>query len=326
MKGRKIIFNTNTTHYPITEGWVDSFSAYGFDYVGADCFTEDDIIEAAKHARILEIPLFSPITGNVLENLPALEAIVKHGIGYANIDTAAAKERGISVSNTPGFCAYEVSSACILLLLAAARNLIYWHDWTRAGNWKKGKSPYSGLDALKDERVGLVGFGAMGKAIYKKLLSFEAEVVVCDPFVTVDTSIFDVQQLELVDLLRTSKYIVLICELTKDNVHMIDESQFNLMRKDAVFVNIARGQLVNEEVMIRYLKEKRISMAALDVFEQEPIQPNNPLLELDNVIITPHQAGMSPKAKKKLDEMVYDEIMRLIQGQSPAYLVKELRS
>lgn len=325
MKGRKKIFNTNTTHYPIVQEWVESFGALGFDLIGADCSTEEDVIRLAKDADILEVPLFPPITRRVLNELTTLKAIVKHGIGYESIDTVAAKERGIPVSNTPGFCAYEVSCTCVLLLLAATRNLPYWHNWTVAGNWKPGKPPYSGLDTLREERVGIIGFGAMGQAIYQKLTPFEAEIVVYDPFITVDTNQFNVQQVELEGLLRTSKYIVLICALTKDNVHMIDEPQFRLMRQDAVFVNIARGPLVNEAVMIRYLQEKRIGMAALDVFEREPILPDNPLLQLDNVILTPHQAGMSPKAKKKLDEMVYEELMRLIQGKEPQYLVRELR-
>ena len=325
MKDRKKLFNTNTTHYPINKEWVDSFAALGFDYVGADCSTEDDVIGLAGDADILEIPLFPPITRRVLNNLTNLKAVVKHGIGYANIDTHAAKDLGIPVSNTPGFCAYEVSCTAVLLLLAAARKLTFWHNWTVAGNWKPGKPPYSGLDSLKDERVGIIGFGAMGRAIYHKLLPFETEIVVHDPFITVDTNQFDVQQTDLDELLRTSKYIVLICGLTKDNVRMIDEAQFRLMRQDAVFVNIARGQLVNEAVMIRYLQEKRISMAALDVFEQEPMAPDSALLKLDNVILTPHQAGMSPKAKKKLDDMVYGELMRFVQGKKPEYLLRELR-
>ncbi len=327
MEKQRKIFNTNITHYPINSEWAESFSRLGFDYVGADCSTETDkdVIRLAQDAEILQVPLFSPISRKVFESLTRLKAIVKHGIGYENIDTDAAKEFGVWVSNTPGFCAYEVSCTCVLLLLAAARHLTYWHDWIRAGNWKPGKPPYAGLDSLRGERIGLIGFGVMGQEIYQRLLPFEVEIVVYDPFIRVDRNRFTVRQLALEELLQTSKYIVLICAQTKDNLHMIDEAQFKLMRPDAVFMNIARGRLVNEPVMIRYLQEHRIGMAALDVFEQEPISPDNPLLKLDNVILTPHQGGMSPKAKKKLDEMVYAELMRLVQGQKPEYLVREMR-
>ncbi|MBM3712000.1 MAG: C-terminal binding protein [Actinobacteria bacterium] len=320
MSDKKIIFNTNIKHFPIKESWLKKFKELNADYVGNVCFTDDDVIKYGKDADIIEEVLHTPITRKVFENLPKLKAIVKHGIGYENIDMEAARDFKVSVSNTPGFCADEVSSSCIMLLLAFSRNLCYWNKWIREGNWKPGKPPYEGLDTIKDKNIGIIGFGNMGRAIYKKLAPFDCNILIYDPYVKFDEKEFQVKRLELKELIKKAQYIILICPCNKETYHLLDEEEFKIMRKDAVVVNIGRGPLVNEKVLIKYLQDKKIAGAALDVFEEEPISPDNPLLKLENVILTPHQAGTSPVMASKLEKMVFDELVRLICGMSPIYV------
>ena len=320
MSDKKIIFNTNIKHFPIKEDWLKKFNELNTDYIGNICITDDDVIKYAKDADIIEEVLHVPITRKVFENCPKLKAMVKHGIGYENIDMKAAKDFNVTVSNTPGFCSDEVSSTCIMFLLAFSRNLCYRDKWIREGNWKPGKPPYEGLDTIKDKNVGIIGFGNMGKAIYKKLLPFGCNILVCDPYAKFDIKEFKVTMLAFEELIKQSKYIILICPCNKETFHLLDEEEFKIMRKDAVVINIGRGPLVNEKVLINYLQDKKIAGAVLDVYEEEPISSDNPLLKLNNVILTPHQAGYSPVMAGKLEKIVFDELIRLICGRSPEYV------
>ena len=314
MPKTKIILNTNIKHFPIIQEWEKKFNELGYEYRGAVCFTEEDLIKYGKDAEIIEEVLHSPITWKVLKSLPGLKIVVKHGTGYENVDINAAQELGIKVYNTADFCTDIVSSHCIMLLLAISRNLTYWHNWTREKNWKPGAPPYGGLNIIRDEKVGILGFGHIGKDIYRKLYPFGPQILIYDPYVKLEESQFKVKNTSFEDLLKESKYIIIACAQTKDNIHMMDQPQFDLMGKDSIIINISRGGLINEEAMIKSLQKNKIGGAALDVFEEEPISPENPLLKMNNVIITPHQAGMSPLTAKRLLEIVYNQLVSLMSG------------
>lgn len=314
MAETKVLLNTNVKHFPIIKEWEKKFNDLGYEYQGEVCPTEEEMIKYGKDADIIEEVQHSPLTRKVLENLPKLKIIVKHGTGYENVDVEAARELGIKVYNTADFCTDVVSSHCIMLLLASSRNLTYWHNWTRAGNWKPGAPPYGGLNIITDEKIGIIGFGHIGKDIYRKLYAFGSEILVNDPYMSIDEKQFKVKSTSFEDLLKESRYIIISCAQTKDNVHLIDQPQFDLMRSDSVIINISRGGLINEEAMIRSLQEKKIGGAALDVFEEEPISPENPLLKMDNVVITPHQGGMSPLTGDRLKKIVFNQLVDLMSG------------
>lgn len=327
MGNKKIVLNTNTQHFPMREEWIRNFKALNAEYKGAIIYTEEDFIKYAKDADIIDEVLHAPMTRKVFKNLPKLKAVVKRGVGYENIDVEAAKEFGVSVSNNGGLGEDTMSAHTLLFILAHARSLIYWNNWIREGKWDSQNASYQGapLISLRNEDIGIIGFGHLGKAIYEKLIPFGCNISIYDPFIELEGGKYKVKKVELDGLLKKSKYIILICSVNKENIHMIDEEQFKIMRKDAVLINVARGPLINEKVLIRYLTEKRIACAALDVFEQEPISPDNPLLKLDNVILTPHNAGWSPLMKDMIIKRTYEELVRLVKGEKPKYLVRELR-
>jgi D-3-phosphoglycerate dehydrogenase / 2-oxoglutarate reductase len=316
-----VVFNDDQRDEPFVGEFVEKFKKCGIKYIVKTCKCAEDHIEFAKDADIIFNQGSSKITREIIKNLPNLKVIIRRGVGYDNVDVEAAKERGITVCNTPGFCAEEVATQAIALLLAYVRRIPHWHNWMRDGKWDKGYSftaepPYAGLETLEGESVGIVGFGFIGKNIYKKLIPFEVNFYVYDKYLKIDKT-YNVKQTELEELLKNCKYVILCCPLTSETRHLIDDNQLKLMGRDAVIVNVGRGALINEKVLIKYLIEKKIGGAALDVFEQTPINKDNMLLKLDNVVISPHNGGMSPKSVRRSFEMAFEDIVRISKGEAP---------
>ena len=318
MTEKKIVFNDHITQGPIEKEHVELFKQYGIEYIGADCETEEDFFKYAKDADIIFDQGRTKITQRVIENLPKLKAILRRGIGFDNVDYKAAAKQGICVSNTPGFCADEVSTHAIALLLSFIRNIPIYHNLVKQGKWNTiGKDGYANMESLWGENVGVVGFGNIGKLLAEKLSPFRVYMHVYDPYTQIDEKKYNVKKATLDEILKSCKYIILVCPLTEETTGMLDEKQFKLMRKDAVLINVGRGKLINEKVLIKYISEKKIAGAALDVFDEEPTSKDNPLLKYENVILSPHNAGISPKSTKLSLKMGFDEIIRIATGQAP---------
>jgi lactate dehydrogenase-like 2-hydroxyacid dehydrogenase len=326
MKNQITVFNDDLKEDPFLNEFTEKCKKNGINYIEKKCKCENDHIEFAKDADIIFNQGSSRITKKIIENLPYLKAIIRRGVGYDNIDIETAKERGVIVCNTPGFCTEEVTTHAIALLLAFLRKIPKWHNWTKDGMWNAGEYAYTveplyaGLDTLEGENIGIVGFGCIGKNIYKKLAPFEVKYYVYDKYLKIDKK-FNVKQVKLEELLRKCKYIILCCPLKEETKHMIDEKQLAFMREDAVIINIGRGALINENVLIKYLVERKIDGAALDVFEETPINKDSMLLKLENVIVSPHNGGMSPKSLKKSLDMSFEEILRIASGKTPVYRI-----
>lgn len=317
MQKNIVVFNDHITHAPIRKQDIELLSKYNIEYTGKDCESEEDFINFAKDADIIFNQGCAEITEKVLDNLPNLKAVLRRGIGFDNVDFKAAAKRGVCVSNTPGFCADEVSTHAVAFILSFARKIPKYDILIKNKKWDIIDQCYSDMETIYGETIGIVGFGNIGRNISAKLQLFGTNIIVFDPVATIDEKKYNVTKTDLEDLLKRSKYIVLACPLTPQTVNLIDEEQFKLMRKDAVIVNVGRGKLLNEKVLIRYLKENRIAGAALDVFHVEPVNKDNPLLELDNVILSPHNAGISPKSEELSFKMSFDEIIRIATGQAP---------
>lgn len=315
---KKIVFNDYVSELPIEKEQVDLFKQYDIEYIGADCENDEDFFKYAKNADIIFDQGNTIITERVIKNLPKLKAILRRGIGYDNVDYKAAAKLDICVSNTPGFCADEVSTHAIALLLSFIRNIPLYNNLVKHGKWKKlGKDGYANLESLWGEKVGIVGFGNIGKMVAEKLIPFRVYIHVFDPYTEIDEKKYSVKKTSLGEILKSCKYIILVCPLTKETTNMLDEEQFKLMSKDAVIINVGRGKLINEKVLIKYISEKKIAGAALDVFNEEPTPEHNPLLKYENVIVSPHNAGISPKSKELSLKMSFDEIIRIATGKVP---------
>jgi len=318
MDKKVIVFNDYIKQAPIEKEHIEMFREYDIEYIGADCENDEDFLKYAKDADIIFDQGHVKVSQKVIENLPKLKAILRRGIGYDNVDYVNAAKSNVCVSNTPGFCADEVSTHALALLLSFVRNIPLYHNLVKDGKWTNlGEQGYANMESVYGENAGIIGFGNIGKMIAEKLSPFRVHTYVYDPYTEIDEKKYNVKKASLNEICKLCKYIILVCPLTAETTNMIDEEQFKLMRKDAVIINVGRGKLINEKVMIKYLQDEKIAGAALDVFDQEPIQKDNPMLKMENVIFSPHNAGISPKSKAKSFNMGFEEIIRIATGQAP---------
>ena len=231
------------------------------------------------------------LSRQTLAALSRCRAIVTVSHGFNHIDVAAATELGIPVANTY-FCHEDVANHTLMLLLACARKLTILHQELAAGRWRRdllGQIP-----PIYGQTLGLVGFGHIGSAVARRGQVLDLEVLAYDPFVESNAmALAGVTPVTLGALLERSDFVSLHVPFSAQTHHLIGEPELRMMKPTAYLLNTARGALVDEQALIRALRSGWIAGAGLDVFEQEPPDPSNPLLTLPNVVHTPHSAGTS---------------------------------
>ncbi len=254
------------------------------------CSTEDEVIARAAGAEIYLAYRF-PVTRRVIENLPELRLIVASGSGYDHVDVAAATERGIAVCNSATYNVEDVAEHTLLLILACARKLRLLEEQVRAGVWPlapraQPRYRYAG------KTLGLMGFGKIGRALAWRARGIGLRVVVFDPFISEKEIVAaDCEPATRERVLSEADFVSLHLRLSAETRHSFGAAELALMKPSAYFVNTSRGGLVDEGALIAALKEGRIAGAGLDVLEQEPPARDNPLLFMENVIVTGHTAG-----------------------------------
>jgi D-3-phosphoglycerate dehydrogenase len=279
------------------------------------CRTEEEVIGAARDADAV-IVQFAPVTRRVIENLERCKVIVRYAIGVDNIDVAAAAERGIVVCNVPDYGVDEVSNHAVLLLLACSRKLVQVVAGTRRGVWDYtvAKPVYR----LAGQTLGLIGLGRIPSLVATKMAGFGLNIIVYDPYADSERAKeLGVERVDLETLLKTSDLISVHCPLNDFTRRMFGIEQFRMMKKTAFFVNTARGGVVAEPDLVQALREGEIAGAAIDVAEKEPMAPDNPLLAMDNVIVTPHLAWYSVEAIASLQQKAAAEVVRVLSGKAP---------
>jgi D-3-phosphoglycerate dehydrogenase len=242
------------------------------------------------------------------------------GIGYDSVDVAAATEQGIIVCNVPEYCVEEVADHALALMLAANRHLARQDRWIRQGRWDRtGVRP---ARRLEGSVLGLVAFGRIARALAAKVEGLGLEVLAFDPYVEEDVArSFGVTLVELDELLRRSDLISVHAPLTEATRHLLGEREFRLMKPGAVLVNTSRGPVVDETALIEALNDGRLMAAGLDVLEDEPLPPDSPLLELDNVIITPHVGAYSEQSVEDLYRGACEIAIDVLNQRWPASVV-----
>ena len=273
----------------------------------------------AEDAEILVVQ-FAPVSNEFMARLPNLKLICVLRSGVENIDLAAAKARGISVMNTPGRNARAVAEFTVGLLLAEVRNIARCHAAMKQGVWLKDYPNSQSIPELHKKTVGFVGFGYIGHLVADLLRPFGCEFLVYDPYLHGQPD--DVQPVELDELLKRSDFISMHARLTPESHHMLGDRELRLMKPNAVIVNTARAGLIDQAALVAALWEKRIQGAALDVFDQEPIPPGDPLLTLDNVTLTPHTACDTTDAFYDSPKLCADHIRNWLAGNADIPLVR----
>jgi len=248
---------------------------------------EDDLVQCIGDYHGVIVRSATKITRRVIEAGAKLEVIARGGVGLDNIDTACAKERGIPVVNTPRASSVSVAELAIGMMFAVSRAIPAADASIKAGKWEKKK--FTGSE-LYGKKLGVIGIGRIGQEVAVRALGLGMRVTTYDPI----SCCAPVLQAPLMDacdldsLLRESDVITLHIPKTKDTAHMLGAKQFEMMKKGVIIVNCARGGVVDEKALLDALKSGKVRGAALDVFETEPPAPDNPLLALENVVVTPH--------------------------------------
>lgn len=286
----------------------------------------DDPAELAAKLAQADFVVTGAITAEQIAQAARLKFIQMPGVGYEHIDVEAASARGIPVAITPEGTCVGVAEHTVLMILALYKHLTEAHSALTVGQWIHARLRPTCL-MLEGKRVGIVGLGRIGREVAKRLRAFGVELVYYDLHRASpeDERALEVSYLPLDDLLRTSDVVTLHVFLANASHHLIGERELGLMKQRAILINTSRGGVVDEAALYRALSERRITAAGVDVFAQEPTPADNPLLKLDNVLLTPHMATANRDAMIQKSRACYANFQRVIRGEPPINVVRPYR-
>lgn len=282
----------------------------------------DPLIEKyGKEANAL-CGLFVPVSSAVMKAMPDLRIVGVSRAGLENVNVNEATKRGILVFNVMGRNAHAVSDFAVGMMLAECRNIARAHYSIKNGEWRKTFANNGFVPELHGKRIGLVGFGYIGSLVAKKLSGFECDVVVYDPYADPERiKAAGCAPVEADELFSTSDFVSLHARLTESNKGMVDERLIGMMKPTAYLINTGRAGLVEQDALVKALKENRIMGAALDVFATEPLPADSPYLELDNVTLTTHIAGTTADALGNSPYLLMQDIAAFLSGGEARFIV-----
>ncbi|NLX07302.1 MAG: C-terminal binding protein [Phycisphaerae bacterium] len=287
----------------------------GCELVGRQCKTEQELIDLTHDADYV-ITQFARVNANVIGAMEKCRIIVRYGIGVDNVDLQAAAAKDIPVCNVPDYCIDEVADHTLAMSLSLTRQLFYLVKQVKTGTWKFPVD-INRMHGLKDMTVGVVGFGRIGREVALRFKAFKCKVLVFDP--VVEAGKIKGEGFEPADLARIyaeSDLVTLHCPSTAQTKQMINAQTLAKMKDGVLIVNLSRGDLVHTDDLIAALRSGKVSGAALDVTDPEPINPDNPLLAMDNVIITNHIASASPNAVRYLRKSTAERVACAVRGEA----------
>lgn len=258
----------------------------------------------------------------MIEALPDLKVIARYGIGVDHIDVEAATDHHVFVANVPDFCRDEVADHALALIMSLTRKIVSLNQSVKQGKWAFFEA--APLHRINTQTVGLVSYGSIARNLSKKLRAIGFKVIAYDPYYQKTDQETDVELVSLEELMGRSDVISIHSPLVKETYHMINKEVLDLAKPNAIIINCGRGSIINENDLIDALQAGKIAGAGLDVLETEPMDLNNPLLSMDNVILTPHAAFYSEEAYQELKRKTALNILDVLQGNQPRYLVNNL--
>jgi glyoxylate reductase len=281
------------------------------------------IIEKVKEVDALTPLLSDRIDAEVFNAAPKLKIVSQLAVGFDNIDLAEATKRGIYVTNTPEVLTDTTADFAWALLMAVARRVVEADRYVRSGQWKVAWHPAMmvGRDVY-GATIGIVGAGRIGYAVAKRAKGFDMKIlfydVIARPEIERDLG---AKKVEMETLLKESDFVSIHVPLMEETHHLINAEKLRMMKKTAYLINNSRGPVVDEKALYEALKNGQIAGAGLDVFEQEPIPLDSPLLKLENVVVAPHISSASLETRSKMSEMVAENLVSFFQGKRPPNLV-----
>jgi D-3-phosphoglycerate dehydrogenase len=262
----------------------------------------------------------APLPADLFDHAPRLRGVVRHGVGVDMIPVAAASARGIPVANVPGSNREAVAEHVLACFGLLARRLHRMDGTLRAAGWAASRALADGSTELAGRTVGIVGVGAIGARV-AAICHHGYGMRVLGHQRRLDRLPAHVQGVTLDELLGASDYLVLCCPLTEATRRLLDARRLALMKPGAFLVNVSRGPLIDEAALVQALAGRRLGGAALDVFDEQPLRADHPLLALDNVLLTPHAAGLTEESMARMSRGTADEVLRLLAGERPLNLV-----
>ncbi len=278
--------------------------------------TTEQLLEKVVEADGILTNIMDRIDADVFQAAHRLKVVSQLGVGVDNIDVAEATRRGVLVGNTPGVLAKATADIAFGLLMSAARRISEGDRWLRAGNWKMQYHPMVWLGAeVHGATLGIIGMGQIGVEMAKRARGFDMRVIYYSRTRKLELeSQLGMEYFEPSDLLSTADFVTLHIPLTLETRHFIGERELRLMKPTAILVNTARGAVVDSQALYTALKEGWISGAALDVTDPEPILPDDPLLTLDNLVITPHIGSASIDSRRRTCLLAARNVVAGIEG------------
>jgi D-3-phosphoglycerate dehydrogenase / 2-oxoglutarate reductase len=302
--------------------WPDVAMEHGYAVAGMDGLKEymgsaDEIVALAGDAEILVTQL-APLSASMMDRLPNLKFVAVSRGGPVNIDMKAARDRGITVVNTPGRNASAVAEFTIGAILAETRNITKGHDALRKGEYRGDlyRADVTGRE-LHEMTVGLIGYGEVGRRVVKLLKAFGCRIMVSDPYVqlTAEDLKDGVTQVSFDTILAEADVISLHARVTAETTQMMNEQTLRRMKPDATLVNTARGPLLDYDALYEVLASGHLRGAMLETFGIEPVPSDWPLLQLPNVTLTPHIAGASVYTVRYAAKQAANEVRRYLAGE-----------
>lgn len=268
--------------------------------------------EIIRDVDAIAIRSGTKLTADIIACANSLKVIGRAGIGVDNVDVAAASKKGIIVMNTPGGNVITTAEHAISMMCALTREIPQATASIKAGKWEKNR--FMGSE-LYNKTLGVIGCGNIGKIVVSRALGLKMRVISFDPFLSEEVAgEMGIEKVELDDLFKRSDYITIHTPLNEKTKHLVNKDAFAKMKKGVYIINCARGGIVNEEDLAQAIKDKIVAGAALDVFEKEPVDPNNPLLKLDEVICTPHLGASTEEAQENVAIEVAEQIVAYLQS------------
>lgn len=292
-------------------------ASIGAQFRVAQCVTEEETVAAVRGANIVFVN-FAPITATVLDTLAPGAVVIRYGVGWDNVDLAAANSRGIAVCNVPDYGTTTVADHAVSLIFALLRKLQRFHRAISRGEWPKPVTEAPILE-FSQTTIGLFGTGKIGLAVASRLQAFGFSLIAYDPFADPQQlRELNIEPVELESLWKRSHLVTLHAPATPTTIRAVNAASIALMQPGSYLVNTARGALVDLDAVVKGLESGQLAGVGLDVFEPEPLPTDHPILMHENAILTPHAAFYSESSMENLQRFAVDEAQR-------AFLGKELR-
>ena len=256
-----------------------------------------------------------PMTANVLEHAPRLKVVSMHGVGVDHIDLTAAAQKGVVIANCQGANDQSVADLTIGLMISVARDIPILDKAVRGGGW----GAHAGSELWK-KTLGLIGLGRIGQGVARRALGFDMQVLAYDPYIQAENLDQDISLVSLNEVLRNADFVSLHATLSEETRCMIGSPQLQAMRSSAYLINTSRGALVDERALYAALVKKQIAGAALDVYDVEP-PIDNPLLQLENVVVTPHIGAHTQESIERVGVMAAENVLMVLRGNLPHHRV-----